>query len=302
MGIFNFIKKHPVNSLDNLSEQKKMFLINYLGDRSVTWHIDDPVKERYPDIEQNIKDLQAEGLIKIEKGQYVLTSSGSEIREKFRAMERERKADMQRSVASASGLKDYVAAHNARARYEEGSVIPHGIGMDWKQESDIPYNVKNYIECSKKLDFSDCLNSEAFKDALRALYVGISISGTGDISPPDDFEEQVGEALICPALDAQLAEKCKFPNPPKMKIYFRTKVRVHNYISTKLIDKWDGNFDLGVYDCMVPLHADMAQYEIMRLAGIEGFPKTFQTFEKHKKANSPKYQSWMEQYEKNSAP
>ena len=47
---------------------------------------------------------------------------------------------------------------------------------------------------------------------------------------------------------------------------------------------------LGVYDCTIPEHATIAQYEKMKEAGrIEGFPKTLRTFEKHKKANSEKY-------------
>lgn len=32
-------------SLDALSEQKKMFLVNYLGGRAITWHIDAPALE-----------------------------------------------------------------------------------------------------------------------------------------------------------------------------------------------------------------------------------------------------------------
>lgn len=37
-------------------------------------------------------------------------------------------------------------------------------------------------------------------------------------------------------------------------------------------------------------------FEMCSSIGIEKFPKTFQTFEKHKRANSEKYQEWMRQY------
>ena len=164
------------DSLILLSEQKKMFLVNYLGDRSITWHIDEPVKERYPDIEQNIEDLQKAGLIKKEKGVYVLTESGQEMRKTFRAQERARREEMHQSAVDFALSGDYLSAYNARAKYEKESVIPHGISVNlgggsntptWEVASEIPYNIKNYIGNSCKLDFSDCENSERFKEALR---------------------------------------------------------------------------------------------------------------------------------------
>lgn len=304
MRIFDFFKKQSSNSLDTLSEQQKMFLVNYLGTRPITWHIDEPVKERYPDIEQNIEDLQKVGLIKKENGIYILTNSGQEMRKAFRTQERARREEMHQSVGSLAMVGNYLEAYNKRARYERNSVIPHGIHVSiegdddgaWAEKTSLPYNVKNYIKASYKLDFSDCRNSEAFKDAMRSFYVGMEITGSGRLEPPKDFEENIGEYLDCPSLDRQLEEKCTFPNPPKLKIYFCTKVRVFNFISTKLIDHWDGNFDLGIYDCTDLFHASMAQYEQMETAGINGFPKTFRTFQKHKISNSPKYQEWMRQY------
>lgn len=41
---------------------------------------------------------------------------------------------------------------------------------------------------------------------------------------------------------------------------------------------------------------DYRLFELCSRAGIEKFPKTFQTFQKHKLANSEKYQEWMRQY------
>lgn len=38
-------------------------------------------------------------------------------------------------------------------------------------------------------------------------------------------------------------------------------------------------------------------FEECQSLGIENFPKTFQTFQKHQSGNSPKYQDWMNQYE-----
>ena len=37
-------------------------------------------------------------------------------------------------------------------------------------------------------------------------------------------------------------------------------------------------------------------FEKCSVLGIDKFPKTFKTFQKHKKENSEKYQEWMRQY------
>ena len=251
MKLSGFFKRRLPNSLDSLSEQKKMFLVNYLGDRSITWRIDGPVKERYPDIERNIEDLQKVGLIKKEKGVYILTPSGQEMRKLFRTQERARREQMHQSAVSLAMVGNYLEAYNTRARYEKSSVIPHGVHVSlggdedgaWAEKTSLPYNVQNYIKASYKLDFSDCRNSEAFKDAMRSVYV-----------------------------------------------------RIYNFTSTRMMDRWDGQFLLGMYDCTKPFHATMSQYDKMKAAGIAGFPKTFRTFEKHKKANDAKYKAWMDEY------
>lgn len=211
---------------------------------------------------------------------------------------------MHQSAVSLAMVGNYLEAYNTRARYEKSSVIPHGVHVSlggdedgaWAEKTSLPYNVQNYIKASYKLDFSDCRNSEAFKDAMRSLYVGMQITGAGHLEPPEDFEQNIGEYLNCPALDQQLKEKCTFPNPPKFRIYFDTKVRIYNFTSTRMMDRWDGQFLLGMYDCTKPFHATMSQYDKMKAAGIAGFPKTFRTFEKHKKANDAKYKAWMDEY------
>jgi hypothetical protein len=38
------------------------------------------------------------------------------------------------------------------------------------------------------------------------------------------------------------------------------------------------------------------EYENMEKQNIPGFPKTFKTYQKHKEANSEKYQAWIAYY------
>lgn len=303
MSLLDHFWKRHTSSLNALSEQKKMFLVNYLGDRRFEWGIHDSVKEKYPDLEKNIKDLEKDGLIQICESEYRLTSRGLDMRKLFRSQERARHESMINDVMRFAEKEDFLAAYNARSNYEKNSVVPHGIFIGesadshWKTQSKVPESVGRYIENSHKLDFSDCNNSDSFKLALRNFYVGLSVSGSNRIELPLDFEERLGEFLDCPALDKQLEEKCEFPNPPKLRIYFNTKVSVFNLTETKVIKSWDGNFFLGVFDCTDRFHAAMAQYEKVAMIGIDKFPKTFKTFYKHKLENSEKYQEWIRQYD-----
>ena len=247
MPLLGFLRKKPASMSSTLSEQKKMFLVNYLGDSKFEWGIHDSVKERYPDLEKNIRDLKEDGLIQVCESEYRLTARGMEMRKLFRSQERTRKASMLKDVIEFSEKEDFLASYNARSNYEQNSVIPHGIfseesvGDYWKNASILPQSVERYIENSYKLDFSDCNNSESFKKALRNFYVGLCISGSSRIEIPLDFEEKLGEFLDCPALNKQLMEKCDFPNPPKLRIYFNTKLTVFNFIETKVINSSDSS-------------------------------------------------------------
>jgi hypothetical protein len=293
--------------------QEKSFLVNYLGDREKKWGIHDDVKGRFYPFDKNVKEIISEGYIIDTPEKYALTDSGKTVSKDFKKTERDRRNAAHRKIMSLAMERDYLGAYNARAEYERNSVIPHGISISfgssltspgsssfqnsiyehWKEEKEIPSHVLCYIRNSEAIDFSDCNNSEAFKSDLRAFYVGAQISGSSDISLPDDFETYRGEYLNCPSLEKQLKEKCLFKKIPRLSIYYNTKVRVFNFISTGLIDSWDGNFQLGTYDCTDPYHFEMAEFEIYSELGITSFPKTFRTYFKHKKDNSEKYQAWM---------
>lgn len=287
-----------------MTEQEKGFLVNYLGNRRKEYGIHDAVKERYPMLLQDIQKVIVEGLLIETIDGYILTDAGNKLSGEFRQTEKLRKKECEKRIYALSMERDYLGAYNARAEYERNCIIPHGIhcsfGGDrterpWPEAKELPFHVKNYIKVSQELDFSDCYNSEMFKSDLRAFYIGVSISGSSRTELPLDFEEIRGEFLKCPILDDQLNKVCLFENPPKLRIYFNTKVSVYNFMSTGLIEEWDGKFRLGVYDCSVVFNFSMAEFAAYLKLGISDFPKTFNTFYKHKTQNSEKYQKWMEQ-------
>ena len=193
--------------------QEKSFLVNYLGDREKKWGLHDDVKDRFYPFDKNVKEIISEGYIIDTPEKYALTNSGKTVSNRRNAAHRK--------IMSLAMERDYLGAYNARAEYERNSVIPHGISISfgssltspgssssqnsiyeyWKEEKEIPSHVLCYIRNSEAIDFSDCNNSEAFKSDLRAFYVGTQISGSSDISLPDDFEMYRGEYLNCPSLE-----------------------------------------------------------------------------------------------------
>ena len=284
--------------------QEERFLVNYLGNRKKGWGIHDAVKERFAPFNRSVAQLVSDGYIVDEPEQYRLTIPGKLISDEFKKSEKAREKAATNKIMLLSMERDYLGAYNERAKYELECIIPHGITTSpggsgnlpqWKVEARMPSTVMSYVKCSKLLDFSDCNNSEVFKSELRAFYVGTEIAGSGKIFLPNNFEELHGEFLDCPALEKQLKEKCLFKKIPKLRIYFNTKVSVLNSTSSGLVKSWDGNFILGSYDCTDLYHFDMAEFELYSEFGIPTFPKTFNTFFKHKRANSEKYQAWMKE-------
>lgn len=305
MSFLKMFKNNKNGGFQQLSDMELGFLINYLCGRSITWHIDDKVLSRYPDINNNIDYLIRNNFLQINDRKYILTQKGEDVKNNFRSTEKIRKKTADANIITASLSGDFLSAYNIRAKYERDSVLPHGLFVFtdskehlWAEAQTIPFNVRNYINNSQKLDFRDIQNSEPFKETLRSFYIGHQISGSNSVELPLDFEEKLGEHLICPKLDIQLLQKCKFPNPPKLRIYYRTKVKTLNYLLTGLIQEWDGQYWLGMYDCTTPLNSAMAEFEVLRSKNIDTFPKTFKTYYKHKKANSDKYKNWAAQYNK----
>lgn len=275
-----------------IEESDLSFFTNYLGDRMKQQGIDGAVKERFPNWEELIRRVQKDGYVIDQGNRWTLTDSGKEKRNEWRKKERTRKNALIESVRNL-GASDIQLIKSIRKEYESESVLSHGIGT---APSGIPEEVlSRYVERSKMLDFSDIQNSENFKQKLRDYFIQQEVIGES-FPITKEFESSVGEYLNCPELATQMREKCAFPNPPVLQIYIDTKIYILRWKSInetlRKPYKWDGNFLLGVYDCTNPFHAAMAEYESLKLENIEGFPKTFQTFWKHKSRNSDKYKMW----------
>lgn len=293
MGIFGNLFKGQID----LSEQEIGFLVNYFGERKFEWGIHENVMDRFPNLGKNLEALMREGYLETHTGMYAITDKGKKIQRKFREKEKERKKEATEKMMEASLSSNHVRAYKERANYERESVIPHGIGMDWDDKDEAERLSSKYEEMAMGLDFSDCLNSEKFKQRLRDLYVGSRIAGTHPMR--DDitagFEDKVGEYLNCPELERELFEKCVWPNPPRLRIYLTTKVLEQTIKSICGEKGWKGKYRLGIYDCTSQYNMAMAEFEVYKSMEIDGFPKTFKTYWKHREENSEKFKNWMAQ-------
>lgn len=222
---------------------------------------------------------------------------------------------------------DFKAAAQIRQRaYALDS--PGSIGVDWGNWRAIWKKDSRYVYFLELEDFSDADNSD---EKISAMKAGIFIDYLFDFKDCWGVIKQ--STLITEPFHSDLLEQFlvehnwAFECVNRELIYTDTK---KGNISAKIYYEAAqknglgglnspqifpiGEYDLGFYPD-TPEHIIAARrhwletYDLfldMERSGIDKFPKTFQTFEKHKKANSEKYQAWILEYsrmkEKQEAP
>lgn len=192
------------------------------------------------------------------------------------------------------------------------------IGVDWTNWDNVWATDKKYLQYLESEDFSDLDNSSGYINCLKAvLYVDylFTFRDAWSVNQLDTFNT---EPLNCSRLEEFLR---------KNRMDFKSLSRVTTYINTKkknisarmYYDSFpdgyvppyqpkiykDGEYDLGyigepsprVLEGRRKFLEDYDEYNELRQYGIEKFPKTFKTFEKHKRENSDKYKDWIKQKE-----
>lgn len=213
--------------------------------------------------------------------------------------------------------KDFEQA--ARIRQEAYSLNPPGsIGIDWGNWNEIWKKDLQYITFMIREDFSDCENTA---EKIRFLQAGIFVDYLFDFRDCWGVKRQSGlskEPLRSALLEEYLRrEKWDFISENRELIYTSTKKRnISARIYYESIKKKGfpdsahpkiyepGEYYLGFLpgtpESVIEARRNwLSRYDLffkMSYAGIEKFPKTYQTFEKHALANSEKYQEWMRQY------
>lgn len=195
---------------------------------------------------------------------------------------------------------------------------PGTIGIDWFDQDAIWQKDKQFLDQMDMEPFTDLENTKSYIQSLKA---GIFIDYILDFR--DNWtvvlrEGMSSEKICCPQLEQFLLNTgFAFPCLSRLHIYAQTK---RKNINARLYSKackndgyspsWEpsffpmGEYDLGFWP-NTPTHiienrrkwlADNSLFQEMQEASIPGFPKTFQTFQKHKLSNSLKYQSWVKEY------
>lgn len=207
----------------------------------------------------------------------------------------------------------------ARLRQQAYSINPPGsVGTDWTNWDAIWAKDSQYVEFMLNENYSDCDNT---KQKVESIQAGIFIDYLFDFKDCWGVKRQAelnNEIFSSSVLDHFLQkENWVFLSENREIIYTSTKkknISAKIYYAaikkskTKDIAKpqiFDlGEYDLGFLPGTPPKIIDarrhwLERYDLfskMSAVGIEKFPKTYQTFEKHALANSEKYQEWMRQY------
>lgn len=185
----------------------------------------------------------------------------------------------------------------------------------WRSVWEEDYKYLSYLI---QEDFSDMNNS---LEKIKSLKAGIFVDYLFDFRDFWGVTEQSHlskEAFYSETLETFLRSKnWTFKSENREIIYAQTKkINISSRIYFDAIKGYDFDlriypyiYPIGEYDLGFPPNASKEavdarrrwlemynQYLDMSLAGIEKFPKTFKTFEKHKLLNDEKYLDWVRQY------
>ena len=212
----------------------------------------------------------------------------------------------------------------ARVRQQAYGKEPSGsIGGNWKDWPSVWEKDRKYLSFLKAEKFSDLKNSRQYIESMKASIFVDYLFDFRDGWGVDRHREFCQEAICCPLLDKFL-QQMDLEEELHDSVYMSTvkrnissKIYIDSMKSTGIsISRYpymsyiyqNGEYYLGILKGTPENQVqkilagrrkflkDYAQYENMGAIGVERFPKTFQTFQKHKKANSEKYQEWMRQY------
>lgn len=235
-------------------------------------------------------------------------------------------------AAEARALAEQCIRYAQKKNYKEAARIrqrayakdpPGTIGINWNDWGAIWEKDKEYLSYLEREKFSDLKNSIKYIDSLKAAIFIDYLFGFRDAWGLKRHRDFCEEDLKCPMLD-EFLHKMNLELETKDFVYYSTAM--HN-ISTKMYnDRIKGKglndgkylhmsyvYQNGEYFLGIPKGTpkdqvdrllnnrrtflkEQNQYERMSESGIDKFPKTFKTFQKHKKENSSKYQEWMRQY------
>ena len=195
---------------------------------------------------------------------------------------------------------------------------PGTIGIDWRDWNGIWQMDNKYLTFLNNEDFSDLQNSAEYIHLFKSGIFVDRLWGFRDCWAINQIMKFTNEKFYSPLLERFLtSKKICFDSITREFIYEKTKMR--NITAKQYYARWReygytpklqpiiynyGEYDLGFYErptakqinSMRIEYYNFDLYDKMSCVNIDKFPKTYQTFQKHKKAKSEKYLNWIQQY------
>lgn len=254
-------------------------------------------KELIDRIKENTTEDQREKICS--DSYYVLTEKGIEVDEKYKATKRMENKTLKEIVKQKIETGNFTQASLEKGASYSKAVIAPGIGVDWTDTNEIQRRSEVQQERLKNYDFSDLNNSKAYIELLfKTLYYDIEIEHNLHISI-SEIVMQSEEKLNCPALDKFFIKKGFMPSEQdKVFVYLDTKRfnAFQNNMKALLKKEKYSPLPEGKYkieDRTIERWKELREYKELLNKNIIGFPKTFETFLKHKMQNSDKYNNWI---------
>ena len=234
---------------------------------------------------------------------YVLTAAGIKVDEEYVRNKKEQNRALQKDFLQETKHSNYEHATLIKANTYSKMPIPPGIGVDWTNKEEIHKQSKSEQKRLRKYDFSDLNNSEAYKEMLfQILYYDNEI-GNNLFTSISKFTGPENEHIDCPEIEKFFEGKGYRPTEAeKIFVYLDTKRFNEFQINMQKTLKSEKYRPLpkGVFhisDQTISFwkkqREDREEFERLSQLEIKGFPKTLQTFQKHKEKDDEKYQSWI---------
>ena len=178
-------------------------------------------------------------------------------------------------------------------------VIPPGIGIDWNDKKQIWKSREKDLVEIQNYDWSDLNNTLEFIQLLVKCMFYENLIEHQLWNSINLFIGEALETISCNTLLLFFQKHTYTPNESeKWYTYLSTK-RYNSFQESMRNILQDDSYHplpLGEFSVTAPtieLWKSLQEYHILLEKDIKGFPKTFQTFQKHQMQNSEKYQSWL---------
>ncbi len=271
------------------------FILHYLDNRQKSYGIDDPVREIMAVHGITVAQLEEDDYIVADSNNYILTPKGKEIADSYFSTYKEKNKKMLSDAAQMIQSGHYMDAFIVRAKRYSEWVIPPGIGTIWSDIELVKDQAQKRMNHLRRIQFDDIDNTTEYKENLFRILLYKEIGDDKLIT--DIFPTP--EKLNCPTLETFLHKRnAVLSENHKIYIYLFTKLSRNNFesVNQTLGRETDTSFNEGwnVSDEWIKFAHDLDEYKRLVSLGIPGFPKTFQTYQKHKNNNSEKYKTWMD--------